>query len=205
MEKGRLPLAFQCADCSWHVGTGNTIPRGNIAMGQSLIASTFGEVSDDTVATDGNRSAEENCPVVADSNQRVVVPDQGHVQPDAFTADLQEDAEVLQASIRAGSVAQIVVAVIAVIGLIYLLKLVLVTALASLLLAFVLEPLVGGLVRIHVPRAVGALLAVVLMVGLAAASRSSFTAVQWTLRHSCRGTRAKYVPVLPSCESRPGR
>ena len=90
-------------------------------------------------------------------------------QPEV-NADAAEDAEILQASIRAGSVAQIVVAVIAVIGLIYLLKLVLVTALASLLLAFVLEPLVGGLVRIHVPRAVGALLAVVLMVGLAAGS-----------------------------------
>jgi predicted PurR-regulated permease PerM len=96
--------------------------------------------------------------------KRVSVLAQPEVQ-----ADTAEDAEVLQASIRAGSVAQIVVAVIAVIGLIYLLKLVLVTALASLLLAFVLEPLVGGLVRIRVPRAVGALLAVVLMVGLAAA------------------------------------
>jgi predicted PurR-regulated permease PerM len=88
------------------------------------------------------------------------------VQPDV-QAELEEDAEVLQASIRAGSVAQIVVAVIAVIGLIYLLKLVLVTTLASLLLAFVLEPLVGGLARIRIPRAFGALLAVVLMVGLA--------------------------------------
>jgi predicted PurR-regulated permease PerM len=36
------------------------------------------------------------------------------------------------------------------------------------LLAFVLEPLVGGLARIRVPRVVGALIAVVLMVGLAA-------------------------------------
>jgi predicted PurR-regulated permease PerM len=88
-------------------------------------------------------------------------------QPEVH-ADTAEDAEVLQASIRAGSVAQIVVAVIAFIGLIYLLKLVLVTALASLLLAFVLEPLVSGLARIRVPRAFGALLAVVLMAGLAA-------------------------------------
>jgi predicted PurR-regulated permease PerM len=77
-----------------------------------------------------------------------------------------EEIEVLQASIKAGSVAQIVVAVIAAIGLIYLLKLVLVTTLSSLLLAFVLEPLVGGLARIRVPRAAGALVAVVLMVGL---------------------------------------
>jgi predicted PurR-regulated permease PerM len=78
-----------------------------------------------------------------------------------------EDAEILQASIKAGSVAQIVVAVIAVIGLIYLLKLVLVTTLSSVLLAFVLEPLVSRLARIRIPRAVGALLAVALMVGLA--------------------------------------
>ena len=89
------------------------------------------------------------------------------VAPPEVDADPTQDAEVLQASIRAGSVAQIVVAVIAVIGLIYLLKLVLVTTLASLLLAFVLEPLVSGLARIRVPRAFGALLAVLLVVGLA--------------------------------------
>jgi predicted PurR-regulated permease PerM len=78
-----------------------------------------------------------------------------------------EDAEILQASIKAGSVAQIVVAVIAVIGLVYLLKLVLVTTLSSVLLAFVLEPLVSRFARIGIPRAMGALLAVALMVGLA--------------------------------------
>ena len=78
-----------------------------------------------------------------------------------------EEAEILQASIKAGSVAQIVVAVIAVIGLFYLLKLVIVTTLFSILLAFVLEPFVSRLVRIGIPRGAGALLAVVLMVGLA--------------------------------------
>ena len=79
---------------------------------------------------------------------------------------IADDAEILQASIKAGSVAQIVVAVIAVIGLVYLLKLVLVTTLSSVLLAFVLEPIVSRLARIGIPRAVGALLAVALMVGL---------------------------------------
>lgn len=78
-----------------------------------------------------------------------------------------DEAEILQASIKAGSVAQIVIAAIAVIGLIYLLKLVMVTTLFSILLAFVLEPLVGQLCRIRVPRAAGALLAVCLMVGMA--------------------------------------
>jgi predicted PurR-regulated permease PerM len=81
--------------------------------------------------------------------------------------DSGQDAEILQASIKAGSAAQIVVAVIAVIGLIYLLKLVMVTTLFSILLAFVLEPFVNRLGRIGLPRAVGALLAVALMVGLA--------------------------------------
>jgi predicted PurR-regulated permease PerM len=76
-----------------------------------------------------------------------------------------DESEILHASIKAGSVAQIVVAVIAVIGLIYL-KLVMVTALTSILLAFVSEPLVSRLVRIGIPRAAGALLAVVLLVGL---------------------------------------
>jgi predicted PurR-regulated permease PerM len=78
-----------------------------------------------------------------------------------------EEVEVLQASIKAGSAAQIVIAVIAVIGLVYLLKVVMVTTAFSILLAFVLEPFVNRLARIGVPRAVGALLAVALMVGLA--------------------------------------
>ena len=99
----------------------------------------------------------------------------GSASPAAFAAtESAEEAEVLQASIKAGSVAQIVVAVIAVLGLIYLLKLVLVTTLTSVLLAFILEPLVGALVRIRVPRVAAALFAVVLLVGLAGGLTSFF-------------------------------
>ena len=58
-------------------------------------------------------------------------------------------------------------AAIAVLGLIYLLKLVMITTLSSILLAFVLEPLVEALSRIRVPRAAGALIAVLLMVAVA--------------------------------------
>ena len=86
---------------------------------------------------------------------------------DVPTPAMVEEDEVLQASIRAGSVAQIVVAVIAAVGLVYLLKFVMVTVLSSILLAFVLEPFVSRLGRIGIPRAVGALLAVTLVVGLA--------------------------------------
>jgi predicted PurR-regulated permease PerM len=85
-----------------------------------------------------------------------------------------EEEEVLHASIKAGSVEQIVVAGIAVLGLIYLLKLVLVTTLTAMLLAFALEPLVKQFCRIRVPRALGALLAVLLMVALAVSSTHFF-------------------------------
>lgn len=76
-----------------------------------------------------------------------------------------EEEEILHASIKAGSVAQVVVAVVAVLGLLYVLKLVMVTTLTSMLLAFVLEPVVSQLRRIKVPRSAGALFAVLLMLG----------------------------------------
>jgi predicted PurR-regulated permease PerM len=84
-----------------------------------------------------------------------------------LTAAVIEEAEILHASIRAGSIAQIVIAGTAVIGLLYLLKLVMVTTLVAILFAFVLEPLVGWLGRIRFPRAVGALIAVTLLVCVA--------------------------------------
>jgi len=89
-------------------------------------------------------------------------------QPPIVPAN-EEEAEVLHASIKAGSVAQIVVAVIAVVGLIYLLKLVMVTTLSAMLLAFILEPLVSGLNRLRLPRPAGALVAVLMTLALAGA------------------------------------
>jgi len=77
-----------------------------------------------------------------------------------------QETEVLQTSIKLGTVAQIVVAIIAVIGLIYLLKLVLITILVSLLLAYLLEPLVRGLSRLRVPRWASALSTVLLAVAV---------------------------------------
>lgn len=80
-----------------------------------------------------------------------------------------EEVETLHASIKAGTMAQIVVAIIATIGLIYLLKLVLVTALASMLIAYVLEPAVAGLARLRIHRSIGALIVVTATVILAGA------------------------------------
>ena len=59
--------------------------------------------------------------------------------------------------------AQIIVGATVILTICYIAKLVLVTLLVSILLAFMLEPLVNLLERIRVPRAAGALLAVLVM------------------------------------------
>lgn len=81
-------------------------------------------------------------------------------EADAIMASVIEDAEVLHASLKAGSIAQIIIAVTAVVALLYFLRYVLIISLIALLAAFVLEPLVGNLARLRVPRAAGALFAV---------------------------------------------
>jgi len=80
--------------------------------------------------------------------------------PAAIVEQAAEEVETLHGSIKAGTVAQIVVAFIAIIGLIFLLKLVLVTTLASVLLAYVLEPALAGLTRLRIRRTLGALIVV---------------------------------------------
>ena len=89
------------------------------------------------------------------------------VVPAAVVEQAAEEVETLHASVKVGTVAQIVVALIAVIGLLYLLKLVWVTILVSMLIAYVLEPPVVLLVRWHVPRWAGAMIVITLTVLLA--------------------------------------
>jgi predicted PurR-regulated permease PerM len=88
-----------------------------------------------------------------------------HIEPPNSAVQAEEE-EVLHASIRAGSVAQIVVAIVAVLGLAYVLKVVMVTTLSAVLLAFIIDPLVSALERVKVPRSAGALLGVLLVLGL---------------------------------------
>jgi len=88
------------------------------------------------------------------------------VIPAAAVAAIEEEQEVLHSSIRSASLAQMVIAIIAVLGLFYLAKPVLVTICTSLLIAFILEPLVSFLAARKIPRAVGALIAVVLLLAL---------------------------------------
>jgi predicted PurR-regulated permease PerM len=69
-------------------------------------------------------------------------------------------------SLRISSVAQIVVAGSVVLVICYLAKLVLVTLMVSVLLAFVLAPIVNLLERIRLPRSLGALIAVLVLLGV---------------------------------------
>jgi len=74
-----------------------------------------------------------------------------------------EEDSLLRGELQVVAIAQVVVALAAAIGLIYLLKIVMVTVLCSLLLAFALDPLVILLGRAHIPRNAGAALALVLL------------------------------------------
>jgi predicted PurR-regulated permease PerM len=72
--------------------------------------------------------------------------------------------------------AQVILAAGAVLTLIYVGKLILVVVLISILLSFVLAPLVDLMVRFQIPRAVGACIAVALLVGaLGAATYGSYS------------------------------
>ena len=83
----------------------------------------------------------------------------GMAAPESETLD-----EVLT-SVAAGSVAQVVLASAAVLAVCYVARLVMMTLATSLLLAFILEPIVGRLERWRVPRAAGAFIAVTLFLG----------------------------------------
>jgi len=76
----------------------------------------------------------------------------------------QEERELGRA-LRAGSVAQIMVALAVALAICYFGKLVLVTLMVSILITFMLEPIVSLLERVRLPRPLGALLAILLLLG----------------------------------------
>lgn len=76
----------------------------------------------------------------------------------------KKEQRQLNAALRAGTVAQIILAIAVVLAICYVAKLILITLLVSILFAFMLEPLVNLLEKIRLPRTAGAFLAVLLMV-----------------------------------------
>lgn len=105
------------------------------------------------------------------ATNRIIPPAE---QPGPQLADqtaLQEELQQRQEAkykntLRAGAAAQITLSVIAVLAVCYLAKMVLVTLLFSVLIAFTLEPVVRGLERLRLPRPAGAILAVLLLCGV---------------------------------------
>src|SRR5579864_7522270 len=75
----------------------------------------------------------------------------------------ERERRKLSAVLRAGAIAQIIVGSTVVLAICYVAKLVLITLLVSVLLAFMLDPVVKSLERIRLPRPAGAFLAVLLM------------------------------------------
>lgn len=96
------------------------------------------------------------------------------VIPAETAAELEEEHELLHANIRAASMAQVAVAVIAGIAVFYFARLPLITVSVALLIAFILEPIVNGLRKWRVPRALGALIAVLCLVAVFAAATYVF-------------------------------
>jgi len=100
---------------------------------------------------------------------RPVGPEKVRAAPDrADVASLKEaEQHRIGRNIRLATLAQVTVAVAVVLAICYLGRLVLETLMVSVLLAFMLEPVVGLLVRARLPRSLGAFLAVLLMLGVA--------------------------------------
>lgn len=96
--------------------------------------------------------------------------------------ELLAELSPVLAPVRVGSAAQVVLAVVSVLALCYVAKLLLVTLFTSVLLAFVLAPMVEKMERQSVPRPLGAALAVLFMLALlyAAMYFSYNKAVQFT-------------------------
>lgn len=75
----------------------------------------------------------------------------------------KKEQRKLNDTLRTGAIAQIIVGATAVLAICYIAKLILITLLVSILLAFMLDPLVNLLERIRIPRAAGSFLAVLML------------------------------------------
>ena len=118
------------------------------------------------------------------TNRIIPPPEQPEPQltsKEAAEADALAKAELEQRqerkfknALRAGAVAQVVIGIMAVLAVCYVAKLVLVTLLFSVLIAFTLEPVVNLLQRFRMPRSAGSFLAVMLLCGAAWAASYFF-------------------------------
>ena len=86
--------------------------------------------------------------------------------PPPEIANLEEGVHEVHEQLRKATITQITLTLLAILAMCYVAKIVLVTIFTAVLIAFILEPIVRGLLRIRLPRAVGSAIAVLLMLGL---------------------------------------
>jgi predicted PurR-regulated permease PerM len=114
--------------------------------------------------------------------------------PDSQLAETeleQRNQREINTALHGGAVAQVVVGAAVILAICYIAKLILVTLLVSVLLAFMLEPLVNLLEKIRLPRAAGAFLAVLFMVAL-----------MWAGSYFLYGKAMSFVHELPKYSDR---
>jgi len=80
--------------------------------------------------------------------------------------DLEEGVQGVHEELRKATISQITLTLLAALAICYFAKLVLVTIFTSILIAFILEPLVRGFAKIRIARTVGSALAVLLVLAM---------------------------------------
>ena len=86
--------------------------------------------------------------------------------PAEVVENLEDGVQDVHEELRKATITQITLTLIAVLAMCYVAKIVLVTIFTAILIAFILAPIVSGLQRIRLPRAVGSALAVMLLLGV---------------------------------------
>ena len=80
--------------------------------------------------------------------------------------DLEEGVQEVHEELRKATISQITLTLFGVFAICYFAKLVLVTIFTSILIAFILEPLIRGFERIRIPRSFGSALAILLVLAM---------------------------------------
>jgi predicted PurR-regulated permease PerM len=101
------------------------------------------------------------------NNNPTIEPTKNGAPTDAEVVEnLEEGVQDVHDELRKATISQLILTILAGLAICYFAKLVLVTIFTSLLIAFILDPLVRLLARIRIPRGLGSLVAVLFLLGL---------------------------------------
>ena len=104
-----------------------------------------------------------------ESVKKGLTPVENISEPQAVSdelVDLEEGVHEVHDELRKATITQITLTLLAILAICYFAKLVLVTIFTSILVAFILEPIVRAQQKIRIPRPVGSMIAVLLVLGI---------------------------------------